>query len=401
MKASVSSPWSKRLTQRCALAGLLAWLPVAGMAHDHPADTLQVHGFLSQALVITDHNDFFGNSSDKGSLEYTELGLNASFRPHRRVLVAGQLLSRRAGGDTSDAAPTLDYGVVDYQMLASPARTLGVQVGRFKNPFGLYNQTRDVAFTRPSILLPQSIYFDRTRALGLAADGISLYAEEHTSAGTWRLRGGLGRPQTGSALSDQLFGGTAQRVSASAPSAIAQLLFEDHSGQWVAALSAASVNLEATLMGQEADFEFQPWIASVQYNQEHWSLTAEYALRQQSLSGDHLPRTFDITGESWYVQYQRRFSPDWSGLIRFDRLVNNTDDRSGHAYERARFGPAHSQFADDMTLGVQWTPTSQLMLSGEYHYVDGTGWLPRQDNPDASLTRKHWNMLLFQLSLRF
>ncbi|MFD2989988.1 hypothetical protein [Sphingopyxis terrae] len=90
------------------------------------------------------------------------------------------MLSRRAGGDTSDAAPTLDYGVVDYQMLASPARTLGVQVGRFKNPFGLYNQTRDVAFTRPSILLPQSIYFDRTRALGLAADGISLYAEEHT-----------------------------------------------------------------------------------------------------------------------------------------------------------------------------------------------------------------------------
>ncbi|MFD2990002.1 hypothetical protein [Sphingopyxis terrae] len=66
-------------------------------------------------------------------------------------------------------------------------------------------------------------------------------------------------------MSDQLFGGTAQRVSASAPSAIAQLLFEDHSGQWVAALSAASVNLEATLMGQEADFKFQPWIASVQY----------------------------------------------------------------------------------------------------------------------------------------
>lgn len=401
MKASVSFPWSKGLGQRCALAGLLAWLPMAGMAQEHPADTLQVHGFLSQALVITDHNDFFGPSSDKGSLEYTELGLNASFRPHRRVLVAGQLLSRRAGGDTSDAAPTLDYGVVDYQMLSSPARTLGVQVGRFKNPFGLYNQTRDVAFTRPSILLPQSIYFDRTRALGLAADGISLYAEEHTPAGTWRLRGGLGRPQTGSELSDQLFGGMAQRVSASEPSAIAQLLFEDHSGQWVAALSTASVHLDATLVGQAADFEFQPWIASLQYNQEYWSVTAEYALRQQALSGENLPRTFDITGESWYVQYQRRFSPDWSGLIRFDRLVNDTDDRSGRAYERAGFGPAYSQFADDITLGVQWTPTPQLMLSGEYHYVDGTGWLPRQDNPDAGLTRKHWNMLLFQLSLRF
>ena len=41
------------------------------------------------------------------------------------------------------------------------------------------------------------------------------------------------------------------------------------------------------------------------------------------------------------------------------------------------------------------------MLAGEYHVVDGTGWLPKQDNPDAGETRQHWNMLLFQLSLRF
>ncbi len=110
--------------------------------------------------------------------------------------MAAQLLSRRAGGDTSDAEPTLDYGVIDYQMVSNQSRTLGLQLGRFKNPFGLYNQTRDVAFTRPSILLPQSIYFDRTRALGLAADGVNVYWEEHTAAGTLRFRSGLGRPQT-------------------------------------------------------------------------------------------------------------------------------------------------------------------------------------------------------------
>ncbi|HSP58980.1 MAG TPA: hypothetical protein VLO12_11820, partial [Halomonas sp.] len=55
-------------------------------------DTLQLHGFLSQALVITDHNDFFGpSSSDEGSLKYTEIGLNASLRPHQDVLIAAQV----------------------------------------------------------------------------------------------------------------------------------------------------------------------------------------------------------------------------------------------------------------------------------------------------------------------
>lgn len=403
MRASLSFQWSEyRAPTAWLAAGLLALLPLSAHGDGGRWDTLQVHGFLSQALVITDDNDVFGASSDHaGSLEFTELGLNASYRPHRQVLVAAQLLSRRAGGDTEDAVPTLDYGVIDYQMRSTTSRTLGVQLGRFKNPFGLYNQTRDVAFTRPSILLPQSIYFDRTRALGLAADGVSFYWEEHTDAGTLRFRSGLGRPQTGSELTRQLFNGAANDVSAAEPSAIAQLLYEAPSGQWVAALSTATVNLDTSFGGQAADFDFQPWIASLQYNEEFWSLTAEYALRQQSLVGENLPRTFDITGESWYVQYQYRFTPSWSGLVRFDRLINNTDDRSGQRYEQSSLGPAHSQFADDVTLGVQWSPTPTLMLAGEYHAVDGTGWLPKQDNPEASATRQHWNMLLFQLSLRF
>lgn len=403
MKASKSFQWSDRKFAKTLMACFVSLTPpAASLADERLLDTLQVHGFLSQALIVTDENNFFGPSShDAGSVEFTELGVNASLRPHQNVLVAAQLLSRRAGGDASDARPTLDYGVIDYQMVSNQARTLGVQAGRFKNPFGLYNQTRDVAFTRPSILLPQSIYFDRTRALGLAADGVNVYLEERLPSGTLRLVSGVGQPQTGSLLAKQLFGDTDAHVSSSSLSAISQLLYEDQNGKFLAALSAANVKLDADLAGNAADFSFQPWIASLQYNEERWSLTAEFALRKQSLEGDHLPRDLDITGHSWYVQYQRRLTPSWSWLVRYDSLVNNIDDRSGRKYEQSGFGPAHSQFADDLTLGLQWTPNARWMLAGEYHHVNGTGWLPTQDNPDTSATRQHWNMLLFQLSLRF
>ncbi|WP_244272238.1 hypothetical protein [Halomonas aestuarii] len=370
-------------------------------------DTLQVHGFMSQALVITDENNFFGPSSEGGgSYKFTEIGANASLRPHEDVLLAAQVLSRRAGGDGSDASPKLDYGLIDYQMLSNQKRTFGIQVGRFKNPFGFYNQTRDVAFTRPSILLPQSIYFDRTRSLGLAGDGVSLYHEERLSNGVIRTQVGFGQAQAGDDLRRTLRLDNVPGSLDPKQSAIGQVRYEHDGGRIVAALSAAQAKAKFdsnTPLQSDITFRFRPVILSLQYNEELWSLTGEFALRPTELGGIDNPWVNDITGESWYLQYTRRFLDDWQWLIRYDSLTSNRDDRSGKQIEEFTNGmvPSYSQFADDITLGLQWTPHPRVMLAGEYHHVDGTGWLPVEDNPDPSETRRRWNMFLFQLSLRF
>ncbi|SFU69681.1 hypothetical protein [Halomonas korlensis] len=393
------------------ISALLAGVLLAGVGSDSHGeetvlDTLQLHGFLSQALVITDHNDFFGpSSSDDGSFKYTEIGANASLRPHQNVLIAAQVLSRRAGSDGSDARPKLDYGIVDYQMLSNQHRTLGVQIGRVKNPFGFYNQTRDVAFTRPSILLPQSIYFDRTRSLALTGDGLALYMEERLPKGVLRGQLGVGEPQAGDDLRSTLRLDTTPGSLDPKNSLIGQLRYEHDGGRIVAAISAADANARFdsdTPAFSNGDFFFKPWVFSLQYNAEKWSLTGEYALRNSGLKEFDNPKVnFDVTGESWYLQYNRRFLDDWQWLIRYDSLISNRDDRSGKAYEASGAGPAHSQYAQDITLGLQWNLNPSVMLAAEYHHVDGTGWLPLQDNPDSSATRRRWNMLLFQLSLRF
>lgn len=404
MSASKSSRWSSH--RAGGVIALLVSLAAAPAMAEDMLDTLQVHGFLSQALVISDHNNFFGPSShDQGSLQYTELGANVSLRPHSDVLVAAQVLSRRAGGEGSDARPVLDYGVIDYQMLSSQRRNLGLQLGRFKNPFGFYNQTRDVAFTRPSILLPQSIYFDRTRSLGLAADGASLYLEERLKAGALRAQIGVGRAQADDDLRHTLGLDSVPGSLESRTSAIGQLRYEHDGGRIAAAISTAAVkaHFDSRVSGLgDGDFRFQPWILSLQYNAERWSLTAEYALRGSSLQGFDDPRfNFDITGESGYVQYTRRFHDDWQWLVRYDRLISDRDDRSGEAFAAATGQPAHSRFAEDVTVGLQWLPRPWLLLAAEYHHIDGTGWLPSQDNPDPDATRRYWNLMLFQVSLRF
>ncbi|MCE8017776.1 hypothetical protein HOP62_16985 [Halomonas sp. MCCC 1A17488] len=400
MRESKSLPWSRCRRSRPAFVALaLAWAPMA--AADGVMDTLQVHGFLSQALVITDDNDFFGpSSSGEGSLKYTEIGANASFRPRHDVLVAAQVLSRRAGGDGSDARPALDYGVIDYQPYSDQQRTLGIQLGRFKNPFGFYNQTRDVAFTRPSILLPQSIYFDRTRSLGLSADGVSLYAEERMQHGTLRFTGGVGTPTTRD-LDSQLYPAHLGMDVSGSTSSIAQLRYEHAGGRFTAALSAADVNLDLGLGPHEGELNFQPWILSLQYDKERWAVTGEFALRQVSTTDTGPLPGSEVTGESWYVQYTRRFFDDWQWLVRYDSLVSDRDDRSGRAYEAQGRGPAHARYADDLTFGLQWRVNPRVLVAAEYHHIDGTGWLPLRDEPDPADTQRSWNMVLFQLSLRF
>ncbi|XKE46091.1 hypothetical protein LG302_02835 [Halomonas organivorans] len=389
-------------------AGLMAAMAPAYGGDGDVLDTLQLHGFLSQALVVTDDNDFFGPSSEGGgSLKFTEIGANVSLRPHEDVLIAAQVLSRRAGGDASDASPELDYGLIDYQIQSNQRRNFGVQLGRFKNPFGFYNQTRDVAFTRPSVLLPQSIYFDRTRSLALSADGVLTYFEERLSNGTLRFQAGVGQVQAGDDLRRTLrldrFAGDLEPET----SAIGQLRYEHDGGRIVAALGTAEVgaHFDSRQPGlTDGDFYFRPWILSLQYNAGLWSLTGEYALRESGLENFNDPRlNFDTIGESWYLQYTRRFLDDWQWLIRYDSLVSNRDDRDGKEFEASVSGaiPAHTQFAKDITLGLQWTPHPRVLVSGEYHHVDGTGWLPIQDNPDPADTERYWNMLLFQLSLRF
>jgi len=407
MIASKSFRWNERHLGIVVSALLLNSFPSQVFADNGVLDTLQVHGFLSQALIITDRNDFFGPSSDgEGSLKFTEIGANFSIRPHENILVAAQVLSRRAGGTGEDASPELDYGLIDYQVQSHQKRTSGIQIGRVKNPFGFYNQTRDVAFTRPSILLPQSIYFDRTRSLALAGDGVSLYHEERLDNGALRFQAGFGQTRIEDDVERTLgldrFPGSLEPDT----SAIGQIRYEHDGGKVILALSTANANAEYTSPAGgpgNGNFQFKPWVLSFQYNQELWSLTTEYATRRLELEGFDAFPDISNTGESWYVQYTRRFLDDWQWLVRYDSLVNDRSDRKGRQFEQSTGGllPAHSQFADDITLGLQWTPHPRVMVSGEYHHVDGTAWLPTQDNPDPSETSRRWNMLLFQLSLRF
>lgn len=369
----------------------------------------QIHGFASQAYTLTSANNMFGTSSDdNGSFGFTELGVNASYRATSQIQLAAQIMSRRAG-ETDDSHVRLDYGVADYRFASDDAADWGIRAGRIKNPIGFYNDTRDVAFTRPSIILPQSIYFDRVRDIQISSDGVQLYGQGQASAGDFNLQLQIGDPRVNdSATEIALLGGERAGSLQGNPSYLGRLSYDWHSGRIRLAYSEYRLDLDYAAAEQDPNGAgsviFQPRIFSAQFNAERWSITSEYARRYfefHSLSR-YVPFS-TVTGQSYYLQASYALHPQWELLARYDVLYQNKDDKTGEQYETLTRGtrPAYSQFAKDRTLTLSWTPAPAWLIRAEHHWVDGTAWLPIQDNPDPAATTRNWRLFALLVSFRF
>ena len=306
---------------------------------------LQIHGFASQSWLKSSDNNVFGkSSSDSGTFDFRELGLNASMRPLTNLQFSVQGISRWAGKG-SPGNIRLDYGFMDYTYYSGETGQLGIRLGRMKNPLGFYNDTRDVPFTRPSILLPQSIYFDRTRKLALAADGAHLYGEYRSDLGNVSFQLGAARPLVRGAetevalLSRDMPGHFNAEMSY-----IGRALYEFDEGRVRLAVSASQLNIAydpaAIDRLNAGHIRFTPLIFSAQYNAERWSITSEYALRHFQFSDFGLaPLTMDFFGESYYVQGAYRFTPEWEGFVRYDVLYTDKDDPNGKKWAGAGSRP--------------------------------------------------------------
>ncbi len=400
---------SSRSTRRLCLFGslLLGW---SGQVLAFELnEALQVHGFLSQAAALTNRNNVGGNSSDGWAFELRELGANVSWRPDPDWLLSAQGLMRWAGR-TDDGDLRLDYGFVDRTLLTGDNR-LGIQLGKIKNSYGLYNTTRDVAHTRPGILMPQSIYWDRIRDFMLAAPGVSLYGEHNGPLGTLNWQASVLKPEVSATeveyvnflmdMPGRLKGRT---------SWLGQAMLELDHERWRLGVSLGDMAMRYAPAGidplQPGTTHYRPIVLSLEHNRETWTFAAEYteiAVKYR----DHGPMFIlsDNTTQAYYVQATWRFEPRWQAYARYDALYVSKGDRRGKQFEAltAAAGmplPGHLLYAEDITVGLRHDPTPGWSLSLEAHRVRGAAGLARVDHLPG-LPEKGWNLLLLQAAYRF
>jgi len=365
----------------------------------------QVHGFFTQGLVASTNNNWYGSSSDHVSFDFREIGLNGSYRVTPGIQLSAQLISRRAG-EMDDGELWLDYAFVDLTLLSSAENKAGVRLGRMKNPYGLYTDTRDVAFTRPGIIVPQPIYFDSLRKLALSGDGIHVYGNLAVPGGTLEaITGIISLP-----LDDR--SNKASLVAPHAPGELDQnglttgirVLYETNDKQWRGGFSY-DPHKSVYHPGQgdpnpRRDMKFKPWILSLQYTNEYITLTGEYSQRKGKIVSGGIT-LLDSTSEDWYVQAQYRFMPQWEMLLRYDNITSDKDDPSGKQFAARTGLPSHGQYLHDWIVGLRYDVTPGFMLRTEWHHAKGTGGLSPLDNPVAADLERDWNMLMLLGSYHF
>jgi hypothetical protein len=373
-------------------------------------DDIQVHGFLTQGFFHTSDNNVYGQSDDGISPGLTEMGLNVNYQPWGRLRFAAQGLYRRAG-DVDNGSLRLDYGLADLTLFEHDSGKIGLRGGRIKIPFGLYNETRDVPFTHPTILLPQGIYFDRSRSLLLSADGGSFYAEQRTGFGDFAFKFNVGMPSRDLSEIKTVVLGTqdAQGSFETKPAIATQLSYELNGGEYMLAISYMDLEFDYISTPNEKQRKLQPLLNSTthiqplmfsaQYNGEKFTLTGEYEFRWNTF-GNFAPQGGKFISESWYVEGSYRILPQLQATVRYDMVSIDKDDRGGDGALRLGF-PRHVAYAKDWVFGLRWDITSSWMVRADYHRVHGTAWLPQADNIDPDKTVQDWDLYGLQLSFRF
>lgn len=359
---------------------------------------------MSQGLIKTTHHNYLAKS-ERGSVEFTEVGVNFTQSLSERLRLGVQLFSRDLG-PIGNYSPHFDWYYLDYRF----SDWLGVRAGRLKLPWGLYNESQDVDAGRVPVLLPQSLYSVASREFLFAQTGSEIY--------------GLVPLADAGRLQYRLYGGT---IFLNAEETSAQLREFDVpyvvGGRLMWQPPIEGLQLGGSIQKLRLEFDFVPtakqladyqskeqlpadfsgvistripawlWIASIEYQAHALLLAAEYGRSYLEIQTNLIRPTMQRTREGFYLmasyQVGSWFTP---GLYYSAHFPNITQSRKGRA-----------NYQHDLAVTFRYDLTPNWLLKLEGHYMHGTAGLQANLNPSQSRhpMTEDWGVFLAKTTAYF
>ena len=360
----------------------------------------EVHSFVSFGYFGTTKNEWLG-SSTSGSSEFWEAAANASITPLPTVRFAGQLFARDFQRADNGRAQ-LDWLYGEWR----PADSIGLQAGRVKIPFGLYNEVRDVDAARATIFLPNSIYAQRSRDLYNSTDGAKAFGYLHLGpAGSVEYAAFVGRTHFSAA------GGFASYLSDVGFGKISEVGLDYAWGgmlHWHTPVEGLAGRFTVTTlrglyaygtsggMNLSASSEFSSnLVPSLSFERGPFTLATEalFALGSNEInftdaSGSVIapPLVRDERGCGGYLSGSWHFPGDVDSTVSVERLWN--DARNLEDVNTTRF-----------SFAVRWGITEHWSVKAEYQRIIGPGAALAADNPDG--VEDHWDLFALKTTVDF
>ena len=371
------------------------------------ANSLKINGFVAQGIIQADDSNFVADDGSV-SLALTEVGVNSAYRISPSLRVAGQAVYLD-GGNRYPNGFRVDYLFLEWQLLNGANWQVKTQIGRNKNYHWLYSSTRDVPHTRPSIVLPQSLYFDVFRDVALGVDGLVLMAQANNNWGEWDFNLSYGNSRISEEQTRNLMGDGSTGI-----------LKHDSDKQFSLYWRPKLANFQFGFSLLDADFSYksgdndtlingeetsQRIMFNLLYQEQNWEIASEVMRERVIVDNLSFPGFYsDVTAEGGYLQARYFLSSQLTMLARLDIYDRDRQDRDGKIIEITSQGfvPGYFGLMDQATAGVTWKLAKNIQLQAEYHRVKGTGRLAPVFNPDTVINNsKYWDMWAVQLMYWF
>jgi hypothetical protein len=336
---------------------------------------IHVHGFVSQGALITTDNNYLAET-ERGSLEFTEAGINFTKGLGDRLRVGFQLFARDLGPFGNYDAK-FDWFYLDYRW----RDWLGIRAGRVKLPFGLYNETSDIDAAHPVVLLPQSIYSITGREFQVAQTGVELYGyKRFEQMGALDYRAFLGT------LFLDIPDSLNLDVSRSAVPYVA-----GGRVMWELPLDGLRIGASALTGRIEVDYTVQDMPLAVELNATQWLTSIEYVANNFHLAAEYGRTHFEQTtmgmtsrsvAEHGYGLAAYRWRAWLQTALYYSAYYPNVDDRAGREARQ-----------HDAAATVRFDISPYLVFKLEGHALRGTAALSPALNgntPRSSLHNRWW-----------
>lgn len=369
---------------------------------------LSFHGFVAQGLAQAKKSNYINDDGDV-STKLTDVGLNASYVINDRMRVSGQVVYTE-GGNRYDSGVRVDYALLDWNLYSTANWQVNTYLGRFKNYHWLYSSTRDVPMTRPSIILPQSIYFDAMRDVSIGGDGINVAIKYHRdSLGEFDFNISSGKSPMSDEQTEIIMGHDSTGDLDHDYDLQASLYWKPSLSDWRfgVALTDAEFGYKK---GHEDAFsdgviDMQRLYANAYYQAENWTFSAEVMQEKMQLDGLLYPSFYNSqTGQGGFVQVEYDVTKDIQLMARYEHFYTNKDDKHGDNLEKSTGGlvPSHFGYQNDGTLGFTYHLSSNTQIQFEHHWIKGTARLTPIviPNPKAN-NNEYWQLWAMQLMYWF
>jgi hypothetical protein len=144
---------------------------------------IQIHGFATQGVLFSSHNNYLSMASSSGSLQWTDGAVSFTDSLTNNLRVGIQLHMYQLGA-LGGPNVQVDWASGDYKI----NDRLGFRAGKVKTALGLFNDSQDVDAIFLWILLPQSIYPADNKSFFLSHDGGEVYGELPLGTGAGKLQ---------------------------------------------------------------------------------------------------------------------------------------------------------------------------------------------------------------------